>query len=56
MNTGKKDEKMSNSQLASTGTTGKSGGFAAFCGRVTLVHFLTYSLVGDKSLGKRAFS
>jgi hypothetical protein len=25
---------------------GKGGGLAAFCGRVTLVHFLTYSLVG----------
>ena len=37
---------MSNSQLANTGTTGKSGGLAAFCARVTLVHFLTYSLVG----------
>jgi hypothetical protein len=37
---------MSNSPLASTGTTGKSGSLAAFCGRVTLVHFLSYSLVG----------
>ena len=37
---------MSNSSPASIGTTGKSGGLLAFCGRVTLVHFLTYSLVG----------
>ena len=37
---------MSNSPLAGTGTTGKSGSLAAFCGRVTLVHFLSYSLVG----------
>ena len=37
---------MSNSPLASTGTTGKSSSLAAFCGRVTLVHFLSYSLVG----------
>jgi hypothetical protein len=37
---------MSDSPLANTGTTGKSGSLAAFCGRVTLVHFLSYSLVG----------
>jgi hypothetical protein len=37
---------MSSSTLASAGTSGKSGSLAAFCGRVTLVHFLTYSLVG----------
>ena len=37
---------MSNSPPASTGTTDKSGSLAAFCGRVTLVHFLSYSLVG----------
>ena len=37
---------MSNSSLAGAGTTGKSGSLAAFCGRVTLVHFLSYSLVG----------
>lgn len=42
---------MSNSPLASTGTTGKSGSLAAFCGRVTLVHFLTYSLVGALFFG-----
>lgn len=27
-------------------TAGKSGSLVAFCGRVTLVHFLSYSLVG----------
>ncbi len=37
---------MSNSSLASAETKGKSGSLAAFIGRVTLVHFLTYSLVG----------
>ncbi len=37
---------MSNSPLASTGTTNKSGSLAAFCGRATLVHFLSYTLVG----------
>jgi len=37
---------MSDTPLASTGTTGKSGSLAAFVGRVTLVHFLTYTLVG----------
>jgi hypothetical protein len=37
---------MSDSPLANTGTTGKSGSLAPFCGRVTLVHFLSYSLVG----------
>ncbi len=35
---------MSDSTLANT--KGKNGSFAAFIGRVTLLHFLSYSLVG----------
>jgi len=37
---------MSNSTLANTDTKEKNSSLAAFIGRVTLVHFLTYSLVG----------
>ena len=37
---------MSDTPLASTATTAKKSSLAAFCGRVALVHFLTYSLVG----------
>jgi hypothetical protein len=37
---------MTNSTLANTETTGKNSDVAAFIGRVTLVHFLSYSLVG----------
>ena len=37
---------MSNSLTTSTEMKGKNSSLAAFIGRVTLVHFLTYSLVG----------
>ncbi len=37
---------MSNSLLARTEMKGKNSSLAAFIGRVTLAHFLTYSLVG----------
>jgi hypothetical protein len=37
---------MSSEPIASSATTGKSSSLAAWCGRVILVHFLTYSLVG----------
>jgi hypothetical protein len=42
---------MAESSLASTGSTGKSSSFATFVGRATLVHFLSYSLVGALFFG-----
>ena len=42
----RRGNKMSDSSLAGAGTTGKNASLVAFIGRVALVHFLTYSLVG----------